>query len=420
MSNTLAVATVTAALSRILSEALAATSPGGVHGVGVTTVRPDMLATTDGGARSVNLFLYQVVPDGNWMAADLPTRRPDGSLLTRPQQALDLRYLLTFSGDESALEPQRLLGLTVTTLAAGPVLSREVVRTAIAKAVHDDPTTWLQFSDLAEQVDVVRVTMQPMNLEELSKLWSTFPETAYRLSVTYQATVVLLESDVTPQPALPVRTRVIDVAPIAVPSIDRVIADASPTDPVVPGTMVRIEGTNLRGPAATLVRFASVAVKVPDSQVTESTLTVALPGEVHAGFQGVQIRHRRLVGSPPQERDSGESNTAPVLVHPVVAGPVTATGGTVTVPVDPAVGKRQQVVLLLNEHQPPADRPARAYTFAAPPLDPAGPEAVGEVKIPVSGVVAGTYLVRVQVDGADSVLGVGADGRYDSPWVTLP
>ena len=68
----------------------------------------------------VNVFLYQVTPNAAWRNADLPTRRANGDLIQRPQAALDLHYLLTFYGDESLLQPQRVLGSVVRTLHCGP------------------------------------------------------------------------------------------------------------------------------------------------------------------------------------------------------------------------------------------------------------------------------------------------------------
>ena len=133
MSNSLAVAMVTAALRRILAEALAGVPAGGVENVRVSSLRPDMLTGADADAAGVNVFLYQVAANASWGGQALPTRRPDGSVVARPEQALDLHYLLTFSGDENALEPQRLLGVAVTTLVAQPVLSRERVRDVVAR-----------------------------------------------------------------------------------------------------------------------------------------------------------------------------------------------------------------------------------------------------------------------------------------------
>jgi len=77
---------------------------------------------------------------------------------------------------------------------------------------------------------------------------------------------------------------------------------------------------------------------------------------------------------------------------------------------------------LLNEFQPPSDRPARAYTFSVPPrTEPTDPDETTSITVPISGVEPGTYLVRVQVDGAESPLGFDeATGQYDSPRVTLP
>ena len=99
--------------------------------------------------------------------------------------------------------------------------------------------------------------------------------------------------------------------------------------------------------------------------------------------------------------------------------------------VTPAIGDAQRVVVLLNEINLPVTSPpgpaviAQSYSFHAPsriPLSPpAGqPEASETVTIPISGVKAGTYLVRIQVDGAESPLGSNAAGQYHAPQVTIP
>jgi hypothetical protein len=425
MSNALSVAMVTAAMSRILSEALPGMPGGGVPNAGVTTLRPDMLANADGDARGINVFLYEVVPNGAWTGANLPTRRPDGTVLARPQQALDLHYLLTFSGEERDLEPQRMLGVAVTTLTARPVLSREFVRDLIGRAGTAPIPAWAQFSDLADQVDVVRFTLLPLSLEELSKLWSTFFQAPYRLSVAYHAAVVLLEDALTPHPALPVLTRGVDAAALNIPSITRVIADTAPDDPLVPGTTLRIDGQRLRGPFVTRVRVGELEILVPDAQATGTRLVVQLPGAVAAGVRGVQVLHPRMVGTPPVERGGAESRAAPILVRPTLTGPVTTAPGVggavdVTLPVAPPVGRRQHVVLTLHEHHPPDGTTGRAYAFVAPGLGAGAPATADSVTVPVTGVTPGDYLVRVQVDGAESVLAVGTDGRYDQPRVNIP
>jgi hypothetical protein len=421
MSNSLAVATVTAVLARILSEALAVAPDGSVQSARVTTLRPDMLAAADGEARGINVFLYQVAANAAWAATDLPTRRGDTTAVTKPHQALDLDYLLTFTGDETLLEPQRLMGTAISTVVARPVLSRELVRGVIERAVAEEPDTWEQFSDLAEQIDVVRLTWLPLNLEELSKLWSTFLQAPYRLSVTYQATVVLVDGEVTTRPALPVLTRGADVAALQTPVVTAAFADSSPTDPVLSGTTLRVEGRRLRGAYLTRVRLGRLELTVPPDRVSGTRLTVDLPGGVSAGVVGVQVVHPRLVGDPPVERGGAESAAVPLIVRPVVSTvDVAAGGGSLTVGVVPPVAARQRVVVLLNEHHPPANRPARGYVLTAPPAAVGDPDPRASVPVPAPDVAAGTYVVRVQVDGAESVLSSGADGRFDKPRVTIP
>jgi hypothetical protein len=81
--------------------------------------------------------------------------------------------------------------------------------------------------------------------------------------------------------------------------------------------------------------------------------------------------------------------------------------GTVTVKLNPDVGKSQRVTLLLNEFQP-AGSPA-AYIFEAESRNADG----DTVAFSIRGVQAHTYLVRIQVDGAES--GLETDNNEASP-----
>jgi hypothetical protein len=159
----------------------------------------------------VNIFLYQATPNVAWRNHDLPTRRPDGSLSQRPQIALDLHYLLTFYGDETLLEPQRILGSAIRALHTRPVLTRQEIRSAVAA------TAFLTGSDLADEIETVKFTPQPLSLEELSKLWSVLFQTPYTLSMTYDASVVLITAESQPVMAQPVLTPVIQVFPHVAP-----------------------------------------------------------------------------------------------------------------------------------------------------------------------------------------------------------
>ena len=89
MSNHLAIATVTATLGQILQ----AVASEAVAGADVTTNRPE--SAEDGTAASINIFLFQVSPNPALRNADLPIRRSNGTVATRPQAALDLDYLIS-------------------------------------------------------------------------------------------------------------------------------------------------------------------------------------------------------------------------------------------------------------------------------------------------------------------------------------
>jgi hypothetical protein len=62
------------------------------------------------------------------------------------------------------------------------------------RVLHERPI--LDSSELgpapAVGVERVRVTLQPLALEEMTKLWTVF-QAPYRLSVVYEATVVLID-----------------------------------------------------------------------------------------------------------------------------------------------------------------------------------------------------------------------------------
>src|SRR5262245_5237435 len=193
MSNYLAIATVTGTLHNVLTNA-----SGAVPGAKISTKRPDG-ASAEAQDPGINIFLYQVTPNAAYRNADLPTRTANGQLVQRPQTALNLHYLLSFYGDETRLEPQRLLGAVARQLHARPLLTKEDIIQTLANPPYD---TLLAKSNLADQVDLVRFTPLGLSLEELSKVWSIFFQSPYVLSVVYQGSVVLIETDDAPQQAM--------------------------------------------------------------------------------------------------------------------------------------------------------------------------------------------------------------------------
>jgi hypothetical protein len=226
MSNYLAIATVTAALQHVLQGPV----NNAVGGAKVGFNRPDGTGAGNGDPL-VNVYLYQVTPNAAYRNVDLPTRRSDGTLVQKPLAALDLHYLFTFHGDDTQLVPQRMLGAVASALQAQPLLSSQSIEAAIESPQFINILTG---SDLASQVERVRFTPTALSLEEFSKLWSVFFQVEYCLSAAYQASVVLIESDDTPQQALPVQARKLYVTPFRQPTVTQVISQAGAGQPILP------------------------------------------------------------------------------------------------------------------------------------------------------------------------------------------
>jgi hypothetical protein len=410
---------VTATLRRNLQAAIDVDVPGSTVGTG----RPD---GTDNGVpeNGVNLFLYQVTPNPGWRNADLPTRDSDGSLDRRPQVALDLHYLLSFHGDESKLEPQRLLGSAARTLQAHPVLTREMIQDTL-----EDPLfNFLAGSDLADSVESVKFTPSFLSLEELSKLWSVFPQAHYVLSVGYQGTVVLIEGQAEPRQALPVRTRNVYAVPFRQPTIERIMSQAG-DEPILARQTLVLVGRQLRGE---ITRVRVGGTEVEPEEATDARISVPLPTDLRPGVHGAQVVQYARMGTPPTPHTGVESNVAAFVLSPKITASVSNPQGSgeeprsadIRIGFDPRVGKSQRITLMLNEYSPPADRPARAYSFAVPPRKATDPDEDSDVssfvQVHASSMEPGTYLVRVQVDGARSPLRFNTDlGRYELPQVTI-
>jgi len=409
MSDTRAIAAVTVTLQHRLQQALLGT------GASVSVTRPGTDVNGQPPA-SVNVFLYQVTPNGAWRNDDLPTRRADGRLLRRPQAALDLHYLLSFYGDEKLFVPQRLLGRVARTLHAAPALSRAMVAEALdaAAADVDLSATDLPDSDLADAVEVVRLTPSILTLDELSKLWSVFFQTPYALSVVYQATVVLVEDDTKePEPGLPVTRRNAYVLPFRQPTVDRVESTAGPQAPIVWNTTVRAIGRELRG-QVTRVRVGGSLVE-PDS-IDDRELVVDLSSipsaERRAGVTGLQVVQDVLMGTPEEPHRGFESNLVAFVLRPTLSN-ISASDpqATVSMDVDPPVRAKQRLALLLNERSGDA---TGSYSFV---LDPPATD-LTTVEFPISAVETGDYFIRLRVDGAESPLAVEED-ETDSAFGTL-
>lgn len=208
MSNYLSIAAVTATLKRLLDERLTDDEnlPPQIE---VSTLPLDKAATkaAENNANQVNIFLFQVIPNPalrNMGGSAFAPARNGGSVIIAhmPPVALELQYLITVYGenddedreDYSRHRSQRLLGRVISIFHDNAVLDRAAIK------------NYLPNSNLHQQVEGLRITPEPLSVDDFTKIWNTF-QTGYRLSVAYRIGVVQIDSSLNPRAPLPVLKR---------------------------------------------------------------------------------------------------------------------------------------------------------------------------------------------------------------------
>jgi len=421
MSTALGIAAVTATLRDLLNNGLLdrKTNTGDVT---VSVLPPDRVWPATGNkTNSLNLFLYHVSTNPGYRNHLMPQRDSDGNRVTNPPLALDLYYMLTAYGVED-FNAEILLGHGMQILHETSVLTKKHIEAAlggpgVAVSGDDLPAdvTLLGTADLANQLESIKLSPYNCSVDEAYKLWSAF-QSPYRPSAYYMATVLLIESHRPTRASLPVKERVVVTVPLLHPSITAV----EPLIVPFSGTpTLTLKGSGLKEVGAAAL-VGDIAAPI-SAGASDSSMVVTLPSGVLAGPNQVRIVHRALMPDG-TFRTSESSNSAPFLYAPQIRpkGPgldVTPvlTGaplkGKITVKIDPPAGKDQKVTLLLN----PAAASAGTLTFAAPTrLTDAD-----TIVFTVAGLAVGDYLIRVEVDGAQSPLTQDVGGNYVGPKVNL-
>jgi Pvc16 N-terminal domain len=416
MSNYLAIATVTATLQRLLQVAIQLDIPGAK----VTTVRPEATGgkTPEVG---VNIYLYQVTPNPAWRNYDLRNRRPKGELVKHAQAGLDLFYIMTFYGNDIELEPQRLLGSAVRTIVDNPILTPEMIRATL----NHSNFSYLADSTLEQQVERVTIVPSQMNTEELSKIWSVLFQTPYVLSFACQGGAVLIEGNRQSGRALPVKSVQFYTTP-SQPMVDQVVSEAGANQPIVGDSILMIRGKRLQ---ADRVQVRIGEARVMPQEVSEKEIRLdlsSLPPEeaqsLRAGVQQLWVLHPIVKLTPFEPDRAIASNVLPFVLCPqIVAEPevLDLWGNTddlytaeLMMAVNLTVGSEQRALLFLNER---SNNNPVSYIFAAKPRE----RDSDAVVFPILDVKAGEYLVRVQIDGAESLLEVDGDSGYVGPCVVI-
>ena len=448
MSNSLGIATVTSSLRAVLENAYKSNDnfDDSLPNALVTTVLPVSVTASGLPDLGANVFLFQVTPNAANRNSDLPIRDSQGNLISRPRVALDLHYLITFYGDDTALEPQRLLGLTVRALNRTPVFSPPLIDQAITQLVSSHPELgFLNRSDLAAAVEPVRLTPISMPVDELSRLWSLFSfQSKFSLSVVYIASMLFVDTVDATQSALPVTSTNVYVDAGAPPTIDSLDPAGDLSEPVLPNAAISILGSGF-GTSASNIQVLIDGSAAATTNVTPTQIDLTLP-DLAAGTHGLQVARPRQMGTPPTPHQGLLSNLVPLVIQPVIdlspgsaptvffvftspsdpdddPPPETIDGvdvvsGHLQVTVNPPVNQGQTVVITLNSL--PSDSPPSplSYTLSVDTSAFATPEATLVARF--KRVVPGTYLIRLQVDGSSSALTVeSGTGLFSGPTVEV-
>jgi hypothetical protein len=194
MSSALALASVTAVVKDLLENGLASgavTSKIGGDAI-VSALPPDRIPSGNDERAQLNLFLYLLTPH--------PGLRTEGHGPIRGALSLDLHYLLTAYGAQD-FQTEILLGHAIQLLHATPVLERERIRETLKAISHTrdrrvvpPALAALASSDLAAEVERLKIEPTFLNTEEMSKLWSAL-QARYRPSATYRVSAVVMNGN---------------------------------------------------------------------------------------------------------------------------------------------------------------------------------------------------------------------------------
>jgi hypothetical protein len=430
VSNALAIAGVSAVLKDLLDSGLIDHQVTDTLGAGVTvsSLAPDVVPIDgDNAVPRLNLFLYQVTPNAAWRNVDLPSRDASGRRVSNPPLALDLHYLLTAYGIAD-LQAEVLLGYGMLLLHENPVLSRAAIRAALnpPSPVSGEllPTIYkaLRSADLAEQVEMLKITPSAMNAEEMSRLWSAMTA-HYRPTAAFQVSVVLIERPAAAVSPLPVLTRGrlipspvpgepdreagVLVAPDLVPPYPT-LESASVETHATPATLqlddvVKVNGHHLAGTNRAVVlrndRFGvEQEIAVADGTDERSFVfnVPNLPADLPVGVYQLELRVLRAGEANPRTSNPLPVALAPAIIFPSIAmtrGVVNGVPNVLTLRIDcqPKARVGQKVALLMDTREAPAK-----------PFDPNPPMLVFEfADAPPAG---GTPLLRLKVDGIESIV----------------
>lgn len=402
MSNSLAIAAVTATLRNIIALSISDELGSG----SVTTRPPDKARENGSGTNQVNIFLYQTLPNATLRNQDIANRVKPGETGMNPL-ALNLYYLITAYGkDYDDILGHRLLGAVMRNLHDRAILNPNDIKAALAE------------SNLHQQIERIRIIQQPLSLEELSKLWATF-QTQYRISAAYEVSVVLIDSSRPVKTPLPVLTRGEPInsesASVIGGGDEGILLQANPNysypklTAVLPpnkqpsvrlGELLTLQGEELNSDSQIIVRLRHPLLTKPielspQPGATATEIKLQLPYQPNIFPAGlytatVQLEHKGKIQT---------TNSLPFTLAPLVdVGNLDINDNQVILSINctPSVWPQQQVVLLVGSRE---FKPQQQLETN---------EKINQLQFDLSSLPRTNnpqdYFIRLRVDGTDSLL----------------
>lgn len=412
MSGPFAAGAVSAVMRRLLSSGLGGLAAFG--NVSVTALPPDRIATTPSEPSQLNLFMYQALANSGWRNVGMPSHAVSNERLTNPPLGLDLYYMLTaYGADEFFAEA--LLGYGMQVLHETPVLSRAYIRDTWTGGGLTPAEQALADSNLADQIELIKFTPLNLNIDELSKLWTAI-QAKYRPTTAYKVSVVLIEGLRPARAPLPVLRRgADDRGPVSIappfPSLARSVPRHSELLPAVRlGEDLVVIGDQLNDTSVLRVTHARLKNPMdltPEPQQRPEQLILHLPtasedlNALSAWASGLYtlVLVVRRPGLPAWTTNAVPFALAPTITvtrPPGTPPPLAvAAGDTVTLTCAPRIrAQQEQSVALMLGMQPV---PVAAIVTPADITQPTS------LTFTVPALPTGEYLVRLRVDGVDSL-----------------
>ncbi len=395
MSNYLAIATVTSALKNIIQAGIGKDLPGTL----VTTFRPDTIATAQK-ERKVNVYMYQATPNKEFNSSNSSSYKLNKGITKGKAVCLDLYYIISFYGNEQELETQQLLGSTIKALVDRPTLNAEVIEDTLFQAKFLDNST------LGDQIQQIKFAPAMIEADGIVRIWSAMFQSPYTLSIIYQGKAVLIQGEKLGKSPLPIRERQLALSSTA-PKIDNITVERGNKRAITRKSTLLIQGEQLNH---SLVKVKIGEGILTPQQIGDQEIKLILSEQssnLRPGTQNLQIIHYQSE----QKNDftttpAIKSNKIKLVLRPTILRTTILNltknwqqqcSGQIQIDVDLLVSPKQKVYLILNEIN---NTNSEDYIFVA--QKPNGTKQ--SLWFAINGIKAASYLVRIKIDNAESLL----------------